>query len=111
MDPIETVILQWQRRKERRPDRQRVHRRSEVVQKPWKRQLHRAGSAAGLSFRLKYVDLQPCLSKSNRRRETVRSRADHTCAADHVRAPHRSRSQVSDLTIIRKREFFLTPKT
>jgi hypothetical protein len=46
LDPLEAVARQWQAAKERRPDAERVHRRTDIVHEPRQRHCLAARTAA-----------------------------------------------------------------
>jgi len=76
MDPLEPVLLQWQRVEVRGGRAERMDRRAEVVDETGQRELRAARAAADRRLGLAYPDLQARTSERDRGRKSVRPAAD-----------------------------------
>ena len=81
VDPLQSVILERQRREERRSGREGMHGRAEVMQKSRQRERKRARRAARLGLRFEDLHAHPRLRKHNGRGQAVRTRSNHAGAA------------------------------
>jgi hypothetical protein len=91
MDPLEAVLREGERSKERRYGGERVDRGTDVVNESGKRELRRAAAAADGFPGLEYENFSPGARQGDGGRETVRSRADDdgfvaACRQDPVAA-------------------------
>src|SRR5207248_4561430 len=83
--PFQSIVREWQRRKEWRACAQRIHRRAKIMQEPWQGQFEGPRSSARSRLCFKYFYLQACLSKHDCRRQPVRTGADYAGGAIHSR--------------------------
>src|SRR5256885_9211104 len=60
--PFQSIVREWQRRKEWRACAQRIHRRSKIMQESWQGQFEGPRSSARSRFCFKYFYLQPGLT-------------------------------------------------
>ena len=82
LNPREAMVVQRQRREERRAHGEGMHGRSEVVDEAGERQFHGARGATGSCFGFEYVDFEAGLSQDDGRRESVGTGADYAGFGD-----------------------------
>jgi len=79
LNPFQAVFCERQLTKKRRTDRQRVDRRTNVVNETRQGQLGRTNRSANLCLRLINDYGFALLSQHDRSRQTIGSGADHHC--------------------------------
>src|ERR1700719_1662927 len=87
VNPLQTMFVQRQRRKEWRASREGMDRGTKVVEEARERELQGARGAAGLRLGPENLDVRATLRKDNGRGQAVGSRTDDAGSSNHGLAP------------------------